>query len=502
MLLFSTVLNINRNMTRESFVRLVIQWNKTSTYESNIIPDLSWDGSFHARYGDDDRWLAIEEYRPGKIVAVRFEKHEPDGSIWDTDYVMNFADWKMTIRLDRSYEADALGISPRFSTPHFITMMEQKGFLAPDGVLPVSREPFIIDESNLDLLVSVINGTSEFRLPVIYVAKKFSNEDPLDLSRLAGRVKGTAHVLAIQDAELGYALREKCQGKNEFDGAAGIYFPNPSLDHKRYLCHSSEGYDDVQMEKIVRTVIQSGNSLIVEPLYTWQGVNNAILLNRVAAGLTEKANAEAARRQAEQEILELRNTLDEKEQRIRREAAEKAQAEAERILDEFDNDLLRMQKQIETLTQENESLTRENQILKNKLDTSDHLPVLTTGEEEDLYPGEIKDLILTILSEVSSATQTNTRRAHVISDLIENNSFEHITAARAETVKKLLKGYDGMTAPLRHALEDIGFVITEDGKHYKLTYYGDNRYQIIISKTPSDFKTGRNSIQKLNKMVF
>ena len=67
MLLFSTTLNINPNMTRESFVKLVIKWNKESSYKHNIIPDLEWDGSFHARYGNDNLWLAIEEYRPGTL---------------------------------------------------------------------------------------------------------------------------------------------------------------------------------------------------------------------------------------------------------------------------------------------------------------------------------------------------------------------------------------------------------------------------------------------------
>ena len=87
-------------------------------------------------------------------------------------------------------------------------------------------------------------------------------------------------------------------------------------------------------------------------------------------------------------------------------------------------------------------------------------------------------------------------------DIIRSNDYQRTSEHIAEEVKKLLKSYNGMTAPIRKALEEIGFVITEDGKHYKLTYCGDDRYQIIFSKTPSDFRTGKNSSQKLNKMVF
>ena len=67
--------------------------------------------------------------------------------------------------------------------------------------------------------------------------------------------------------------------------------------------------------------------------------------------------------------------------------------------------------------------------------------------------------------------------------------------------ENIIKRIGGSQEMKKH-LEDMGFVITEDGKHYKLTYYGDDRYQIIFSKTPSDFRTGKNSSQKLNKMVF
>ena len=63
MLLFSTILDINKTMTRESFVKLVIEWNQTSTYERNIIPNLKWDGNYNTRWGDAYTWLSVKEYQ-------------------------------------------------------------------------------------------------------------------------------------------------------------------------------------------------------------------------------------------------------------------------------------------------------------------------------------------------------------------------------------------------------------------------------------------------------
>jgi len=280
MLLFSTILDINKTMTRESFVKLVIEWNQTSTYERNIIPNLKWDGNYNTRWGDAYTWLSVKEYQK-RIIAVRYEKKGADGSIWDTDYVMNFEDMKMSVRLDRSYAADALSFNSRFSTPHFITLLERKGYLKSDGDLPVTREPVFINEENVSLLCDVINGTNNYRIPVVFISRTFDDEEPVDVRKLAARLKGVAHVLVQENTPVGYTIREQCNSNNEYNGAIGIYFPNMAYGHKRFLYHSGTGYDEFLMEKVLRTVIQYCSSQMTEPLYTWLGVNNALLLERI-----------------------------------------------------------------------------------------------------------------------------------------------------------------------------------------------------------------------------
>jgi len=208
--------------------------------------------------------------------------------------------------------------------------------------------------------------------------------------------------------------------------------------------------------------------------------------------------AEAARKKAEEQMNQLLDSLEEEEGRLKQSAAD----EANKILDGFDNDLQHLQKQVEELTKANEILQYENQGMKAKLDSVNEIPILYMGDEFEFYPGEIKDLLLLVLSESVSGTQERTRRSDIIKDIIRSNDYQQTSVKRAEEVKKQLKSYDGMTGPLRQSLEDMGFVITEDGKHYKLTYYGDARYQVIFSKTPSDHRTGKNTFQKLNKLVF
>ena len=50
------------------------------------------------------------------------------------------------------------------------------------------------------------------------------------------------------------------------------------------------------------------------------------------------------------------------------------------------------------------------------------------------------------------------------------------------------------TVRLLESLKELGFTITEEGKHYKLVYYGDGRYWATMVKTPSDkVRGGKNS---------
>ena len=162
MLLFSTLLEINDTMTKDAFIQLVLEWNQGSPHEENIIQGIEWNGERNVRYGTDTLWLAIEEYRNENIIAIRYEKTEADGVVWDTDYVMNFNDMKMSIQLDRSYLEEALVIDPTFSTPHFITLLIAHGYLKDDGNLAILRTPCFITKDNIPLLANIINGNARY----------------------------------------------------------------------------------------------------------------------------------------------------------------------------------------------------------------------------------------------------------------------------------------------------------------------------------------------------
>lgn len=476
MLLFSTLLEINDTMTKDAFIKLVLEWNQGSPHAENVIPNIEWNGERNIRYGNDKLWLAIEEYRNEDIIAVRYEKTEEDGVVWDTDYVMNFKKMRLSVQLDRSYLEEALVIDPKFSTPHFITLLINHGYLKDDGALPVNRNPIFVRDDNVCLLTDVINKVSRYRLPVVYVSKTQAGEDPVDIWKMAGRLKGVAHVLVEENTKLNNIIRVKCDDENEYNGAIGIYFPNDAYGNKKVLYRKYEGGDDAQLERAVRHVIQYSNSQMINRLYTWQGVNNALLRDRLNAKGAELFAAE----------IEKKRAVD----------------EADELIESVDEDIRKLKSQVEALTRANESLMYENQGLRSKLSNIDKVPIIYLGEEEDFFSDEIKAILIEIIEQALPQCVSKSRRKDVLEDIVKANDCRHRAEENSERIKNLLKGYRNLSGVARRELMDMGFEIEDDGKHIKLVYYGDGRYMVTMPKTPSDNRSGKNVASEIIKIMF
>ena len=77
--------------------------------------------------------------------------------------------------------------------------------------------------------------------------------------------------------------------------------------------------------------------------------------------------------------------------------------------------------------------------------------------------------------------------------------YEGVYEKREKIIKNIFKDYKTMSGVMRQELKDIGFEITDDGKHYRLTYYGDERYKTTVAKTGSDWREGKNIASNILK---
>ncbi|MBT0950473.1 hypothetical protein [Streptococcus infantis] len=473
MLLFSTILKIDKSLTKEAFLNLVIEWNQGSPHENNVIPNLNWDGSYNQKFGDDTISLEFKEYRNEEIVAVRYVKKLDDGIIWKTDYIMNFKDYKMSIMLDRSFTEDAIGVDPSFTTPLFIRLLIEKGYVVDDNDLPILMNPHLIGCENLSVLTAVINGTKFYDLPVVYVSKTFSNNIPIDVDKLAYALKGVAHIFVQEDLETNTFIREQCNSTNEYNGAIGIYYQSDVVKHKRFLNY--EYFDPtITRQNIVKEIINFTNQQSIDPLYTWDGVLTSLLRDRFES------------------------------QKSKRTKAERTKEETEELLDSFSNDF-------DELTEENGRLRSSISDLESELafyrDAFNNKTVydsgfLSSGSEKEFFQDEKKEFILSVLSDSLASIKDNTRKKHIVQDIIQQNNSEDVLSKKREEVKRLLTDYSGLTGKLKQDLKQLGFTISDEGKHYKLTYFDDNRYTITMAKTPSDGRAGKNNVSEINNKVF
>ena len=493
MLLFSTVLDIKDTLTKDAFIQLVIEWNQKSYYEENIIHGIQWNGEHNIRFEDGDLWMDIEEYRDKDIIAVRYEKKNDRGVIWDTDYVMNFRQKKMAIRLDRSFAPDAVDIDSSFSTPYFISLLIERGYLKDDGRLPVLKDPIQIAENNMDLLADVINGKARYKLPVVYVSRTHDNEDPIDTMHLARRLKGVAHVLVEQDLSLNDALKEACDWKNEYFGAVGIYYPNQSVPHDRYMYRTSYHASEILASRVIRQVIRYCGIQRIDSLYTWQGVNNALLSEQLENQRAQRTAAEKKLQDSEKERLQLRDNMNEEERRFREETIN----ETNQLLASFDEENNDLNKRVQELIRANEALRSENDNLKAMHSASDAKPVLYMGDEEEFYPGEVKDQVVKALKDALPNLEAKSRRADVVKDVIKNNPCTDEAEKFEETMRHALAGYKIMNERIIQELKNAGFTVSMDGSHCKIRFHDDGRYTFVLAKTPSDGRSGENNAKTI-----
>lgn len=475
MLLFSTILNLSDKINKDAFIDIVLKWNQSAKYRENIVQGVSWNGEKNIKFGTDKLSIEIIDYQEKDIMAVRHEKITSGEVVWDTDFVVNFAERKISIRLDRTFSEDALEMNAAFSTPHFISLLIEHGYLQDDQDLPVLRDPIVITDCNLETVQQVVRNKEYYELPVVYVAKDFADKDPLSISWLASRLKGAAHVLVEESKEACKKCTEICGETAEEYGAVRIYYPSLGVNRKRFLFRSATGNMDVRLEKVIRHVIQYWNSQRMDILYTWQGVNSSVLSDNLQNQIQRLAEEESAKQSAEEEI--------------------------NLVYEEFDEDIKSLQKKVEELSKANEALQMENFGLRAKMNASDATPIIYQGDEEDFYPEEVKDMVLGVLADALNNTEKGTRLYDVLEDILENNPYQHLSDERKQRVKNLFKGYKTLTGAMKQELISLGFEISDDGKHYKITYQGDPRYMVTIGKTPSDNRAGSNNAGMINKIM-
>ena len=474
MLIFSTRLPVKDTLTKEKFFELVVRWNQGSPHDR--IDGVAWNGGSHHRWGNEVRMLEITEH--DEIAAARFVRNEAHGVNWSIEFILRTDRREIGIYLSREATENTVYFHKEFKPPYFLKLLMRENVLGSDGGLTISEYPHSFgataDEQQV-LTQLCLEDAGAFRLPVVYLTRDwFTEQCVVDEGELPRRLCGVAHVLVESDKDVSRTLKDLCHGKNVYNGGMAVYFPSVSAAAKRFIPYDGMDVEKV-MTQIVRMIFRYMNQQKRERLDTWDGIQMMQMRRQTKQLLAEKRRIEENRKQ----------TSKEKEQ----------------YWDEY----VKAQTQVEALTEQNARLQSELAVLRARVDSMGENPLLYYGDEKEFYQGEMLEFVRTALSEkldrLPKEKDRHLRCADVLQDLLNANECEEIQAQRQTELKRVLKGYRTLTPEIQSTLIDVGFRITE-GKHYKLTYYDDERYTVTMAKSGSDWRGGENLISEIRKRIY
>jgi len=317
---------------------------------------------------------------------------------------------------------------------------------------------------DVELAANLIRGTAGCRLPIVYVSAGFLGRYLVDGVKLASDLSGMAHVVVEPNRPFSLRLRLEVASENVYGGTVGIYWPDGSGRRSFFLGHeyASEG-------ALQQAIIEEVRSALVNrrPLNrcTWFGVRQSVSRSTFAA----------LRAAGSQEV--------------------------DRFADEFDKELDAKQEQLDAAEREIARLQAEVRKFEARIPLGVGV-TLTTGSEQDLFPGEIAGIVRDALSDSTTRVPADSRRAHVLSAIVSATPVTSEADRIRDELKSLLRGSSTLDAKLRRGLERLGFSINEDGKHIKIVFQGDDRYTFALPKSGSDRRGGLNAATDIGRLLF
>ena len=127
---------------------------------------------------------------------------------------------------------------------------------------------------------------------------------------------------------------------------------------------------------------------------------------------------------------------------------------------------------------------------------------MAMGKERELYSGEQHDIIMHALTLAKNNVHPNGRVRTVLQALTDANQPVGEGERLKASLRDAVSNCTNIGLRERRALEDLGFSISEEGKHLKLVFRGDDRYTFAMPKSGSDWRGMKNWVSDTSKILF
>ena len=357
--------------------------------------------------------------------------------------------------------------TPELKKPLIIIRLIAKFGGGNDGDFPITIYPILLDETpeSREIAKAVINGDCRSTLPIIYVSANNNERHQVIPERLARKLSGLAHVLVEPSRGFSHEIRRFVSSRNVYGGAVGIYWPNGSG-----ITLFRRGFNEIKLfeQTIFDKVCEALSFLIPPNKCSWEEVSH--VKNRNAIEHIKKAGNSAT--------------------------------EARELVELYEQEISEKTSSVLALTREIDRLNTVVRQLEFRTPVQGGI-LIDTGDEDDYFEDEILELTLIAVKELlQKSTHPRSRREHLLSSIINNNSSNEPHESKARILKESLRGYREMTKKTRDTLEELGFSLVSEGKHWKITYQDDYRYTYVLPKTGSDHRGGLNAAADIANIVY
>jgi hypothetical protein len=467
MLTFATEIPLDGSCNPGALSAIAEKWVLGSPYTSiteaefrEAGPPDSWE------FDNGTEWFSsITVFEEGQM-AFGFQYGKRDkGLEWVTSIVISQKNGRYWagVRVAREAQGPAPRL-PKARKPIVVGALLEGLPCADDGPLPILDRAYYLCEADVSLAKSLIQGDSGCYLPVVYMSSHFGGGHALDCNRLAEDLAGMAHVVVEPSRAFSSRLQIEVDSANIYGGGVGVYWPDSSGRRYRYFPENFQGPGDL----------------------AWQismDVQKALTHRRPLHHCTWPALEE---QRAKKKLRELRK---------------RGSSQVEEYIAVFDEELRGKQSALDNAEQEIRRLMAEVHMYEATQSNLGGVEI-ASGNEKELYPGEFSGIIVDCLKEGRSNVSEDSRREHVLDSLLNVNPSSGRGDLHRDSLKELLKGYKKMNAKVRRGLEEMGFEISDDGKHYKMMFRGDDRYTFALPKSGSDRRGGRNAASTIGRLLF
>lgn len=466
MLSFATEFSIDSQHPLPTLVETLRDWIAGSPHTAFSRPDLVEFG----RVGDWTSKKATETVQTvchstpeGDTIALRYTRTDRELE-WVSTVVFSrtSSDTWVGLRVSCESHHPAVRLPPAKKPVLVRSILGTLGG-GSDGTLRVADSPMFLKDVDVDLAGRLIRGEVGARLPIVYVSAGFFGKHLVDTRKLAADLSGMAHVVVEPNRPFSVRLKLEVGGQNVYGGTVGVYWPEGTGRRAFFLGQELDSATEME-----RAIVEEVRSALVNrrPLErcTWSTARQLSARQAQEALLAAGSqNLEAYARLAKAELDETQGKLD---------AAER---EARRLQGEL--------RGYERRLMVGSGIT------------------FRTGAEQDLFTGEIFDIVRDALADASSRVPDDSRRSHVLSAILTENQPYGEAARMRESLKSLLRGTTSLDQKLRRGLEDLGFAISEEGKHHKIVFRGDDRYTFTLPKSGSDRRGGLNAASDIGRLL-